>query len=107
MENQRSDLSRILVQRIRHGCKVVFMTNSAVSLAWCGFRIRDERYFESEKGAHRALQAGYLAILIDRFSCYLNGGLIGIVSGLALIVLREMLREQGGDVHQNDVCLHV
>ncbi|EUM47545.1 hypothetical protein L379_03892 [Enterobacter sp. MGH 33] len=28
MENQRSDLSRILVQRIRHGCKVVFMTNS-------------------------------------------------------------------------------
>ncbi|PCO67879.1 hypothetical protein CQA02_23450 [Klebsiella variicola] len=28
MENQRSDLSRRLVQQIRHGCKVVFMTNS-------------------------------------------------------------------------------
>lgn len=72
MENQRSDLSRILVQRIRHGCKVVFMTNSVVSLARCGFRIRDERYFESEKGAQRALQAGYLGWNKHRYTWYLE-----------------------------------
>ena len=35
----------------------------AVRLARYGFRISDERYFESEKGAQRALQAVYLGWL--------------------------------------------
>ena len=45
----------------------------AVSLARCGFRISDERYFESEKGAQRALQAGYLGWNKHRFTYGLAG----------------------------------
>ena len=36
------------------------MTNGPVSLKPCGLIISNERYFESEKGAQRALQAVYL-----------------------------------------------
>lgn len=43
-----------------------------VRLTAQGFRISDERYFESEKGAQRALQAGYLGWNKHRYTWYLE-----------------------------------
>ena len=45
---------------------------TAVSRTTQGFRISDERYFESEKGAQRALQAGYLGWDKHRYTWYLE-----------------------------------
>lgn len=44
----------------------------AVSRTAQGFRISDERYSESEKGAQRALQAGYLGWNKHRYTWYLE-----------------------------------
>lgn len=52
-----------LVQHIAPIMKCTLWTMIAVSRTAQGFRISDERYFESEKGAQRALQAVYLGWL--------------------------------------------
>ena len=52
LENSFSTVHRIW--------KCSLWTMIAVSRTAQGFRISDERYFESEKGAQRTLQAGYL-----------------------------------------------
>ncbi|MBO0270153.1 hypothetical protein [Escherichia coli] len=73
MEKETSFQFRKLVQHIAPIIKVVCHDKQRLSRTAQDFRISNERYFESEKGAQRALQAGYLGWNKHRFILGLAG----------------------------------